>query len=265
MSSKIARRLHNETPQVIKDKVKSIADQMVKAKERPILFSTPMVKAILEGRKTVTRRVVDIDPDLGKDVTKWGYSIFTPVGCISGRTKQKTETGHRYGEKWVKLKYGKPADALWVREAFYAYGYWALLDGKWTFNDSTLQYEGYRYIDNPPHEINEHRNDGIGWYKRPSIFMPRVASRITLKIKSISVERLHDITEDDAIKEGITPVESFDSGAGISGRQMYMNYLPWGYMEVLPKDSFESLWQLINGKESWESNPWVWRIEFEKL
>lgn len=110
-------------------------------KERPILFSTPMVQAILDGRKTVTRRALkgmaaeifwgmdEDDPKLKEYITEFDNHPLCP--------------------------YGQPGDILWVRETFYAYGYWSLLDGKWTLNDSSTQYEGYRYMENPPHEIND--------------------------------------------------------------------------------------------------------------
>lgn len=163
-------------------------DIITAVKERPILFSTPMVKAILEGRKTVTRRIVDIHPELAKDVTKWGYSIFTPEGHISARTKQKTDTGHRYGEKFIKLKYGKPGDVLWVRETWAPFlrgdggdGYMELVKFKadgfeapWTHDKDYAE---------------------LGWHWRPSIHMPKAACRLRLEIVSIGVELSHNTEE----------------------------------------------------------------------
>jgi hypothetical protein len=209
-------------------------ETITEVKERPILFSTPMVKAILEGRKTVTRRIVDIDPELAKHVTKWGYSIFTAEGCISARTKQPTTHGHRYGEKWIKMKYGKPGDILWVRETW-----------------SKIHYEG---VDEKPTYI--FKTDDVGAVKhiwKPSIHMPRVACRLRLEIQSVRVERLHDITEEDAVREG---VEWMRTG--------WKDYLKDGVW-FDAKSSFNSLWQSINGAESWNTNPWVWRIEFKKV
>lgn len=214
-------------------------------KERPILFSTPMVRAILDGSKTVTRRVVDIDPELSKDVTKWGYSIFTPVGCISGRTIQKTETGRRYGEKWVKLKYGKEGDILWVRETLYQEGEL-----------------GLKYVADNDHIDESLIPDDYGPYggdysfrSIPNIHMPKWACRLRLKIVSIRVERLHDITEEDAVREGVT---KFPEG------YIFENYIEDTVCDSAKK-SFETLWASINGQDSWDSNPWVWRIEFTKL
>jgi hypothetical protein len=179
-----------------------------KVKERPILFSTPMVQAIMEGRKTVTRRLNGWDDRVNQNPNNW-----IPVGSdpvYPGDREEENDINsycdfQTQDTVWMALnKYpAQVGDILWVRETFYAYGYWCLLDGKWKFNDCTMQYDRHRYAENPPHEVNEKRNDGIGWYKRPSIFMPREVCRLKLEIVSIGVERLHDITEEDAIKEGV--------------------------------------------------------------
>lgn len=235
--------------------------------ERPILFSTPMVQAIMEGRKTVTRRIIKEsfngcltgggphpcpnDPIVmtpgdeyeSPDVDEIMVVDYPEVRAIFHCSTLDSE---------AKCRQGKAGDILWVRETWSPKGW---------MNDKTLY--AYKAEGNIPPRIRY----GDEWEQcwKPSIFMPKEACRLKLKVVSITVEALHDITEEDAIREGIKPVESFDSGAGISPRQMYMNYLPFGYMEVTPLASFESLWRLINGDESWESNPWVWRIEFEKL
>lgn len=94
--------------------------------------------------------------------------------------------------------------------------------------------------------------------------MVKEACRLFLNNKGVRVERLQDITEADAIAEGIEPVESFDSGAGINNRQMYKNYSTEGYTELLPIDSFKSLWFKIHGEEAWNANPWVWVIKFDE-
>jgi hypothetical protein len=230
----------------------------VQVKERPILFSTPMVVAVLGDLKDITRRVkglefINQEPDRYK---LHGHKNFEGQAFFEDLRPEITP--------WISpipCPYGNEGDVLWVRETFYAYGYWSLLDGKWKFNDSTMQYEGYRYMDNPPHEINVHRNDGIGWYKRPSIFMPREAVRIKVLIKSIRVERLHDITEEDTKREG---APMYVPGHGLL-TQDELNSDP-GYANFINyRMGFEYLWSEINGKESWEANPWVWRIEFEKL
>jgi len=165
--------------------------------------------------------------------------------------------------------YGKSGDVLWVREMHYSYGCW-VKDGltktgkqKWKFKPDD-SFETVRYFDDPPNKIEENSYRGTGWYKRLARFMFRKHSRIFLKVTDIHVECLHDISQEDAVAEGIKPIQSFESGTGISKRQMFENYLPMGYMEVLPIDSFKSLWIKINGQQSWDSNPWVWVISFEK-
>lgn len=93
--------------------------------------------------------------------------------------------------------------------------------------------------------------------------MPREACRIFLEVTNVRAQKLGEISEQDAIEEGILPVQSFNSGAGISSRQMYNNYLKEGYTELLPLDSFKSLWQSING--DWNHNQWVWVYSFKKI
>jgi len=185
-------------------------------KERPILFSTEMVRAILEGRKTQTRRVIKPKPWL-IDPHKVEYNLWE---CGDGKETYL-----------IKCPYGKPGDLLWVRET------WGLYD--------TQPKDGpgkallfYRASDGESYELRYQL-----W--RPSIFMPRWASRITLKIINVRVERLQDISEEDAIKEGAT----FRKGE-------------WGEL-----DAFNYIWDSINAKRgySWDSNPWVWVIEFKRV
>lgn len=200
-------------------------------KFHPILFSTPMVQAILEGRKTMTRRIINF-----KKIDGNGDAHLCLVDC----------------------PYGNIGDVLWVRET------WA----QWDFPKNSFAYKADGFIErygawerdtpNKFHDVERVEK----W--RPSRFMPKKACRLFLEITGVRVERLHEITESDAVAEGINPVQSFDSGAGISERQLYENYCDYGYTELLPKDSFMSLWYKINGEESWNANPWVWVVEFKK-
>ncbi len=174
--------------------------------EKPILFSGPMVKAILEGRKTQTRRVVKPQPPEG--YRQWGR-------CINGNV---AFTDHPLqGEKGnvinIKGPYGDEGDHLWVRET-------------WVDLGNGL---GVAYKADPR---------GIVTKWRPSIFMPRSLSRITLEITGVRVERLQDITDDDAKAEGV-------GGVG----------------------TFGVLWNEINAKRghSWDTNPYVWCIEFRRI
>jgi len=159
-----------------------------------------------------------------------------------------------------------------VRETFYAYGKWIengiSKSGKQKFKFIDLTFSrGHKhmYLDNPPNNVcagNLAKNDSIvGWFKRPSLFMPKSACRIFLKITNIRVERLQDISEKDAVLEGVRIIYFAESKLAV-----FRNYLLKEEKGTLnPIKSFFSLWESINGKESLNSNPWVWVIEFEKI
>lgn len=210
----------------------------------PILFSTPMVQAIQDGRKTQTRRVVK-EKHLPVEVNPSEYLMNISL-----------------------CPYGQPGDVLWVRETYYAYGWW-VKNGKTKtgkqkrkFIDFTIEDKDgkYHYEDSMPSNIEDSRiYNKIGWYKRPSLFMPKEACRLFLKVKAVRVERLQDVSQQDAIAEGIKA-----TGAKSQINRFYKNYLKIGYMDLKPIASFKSLWQSINGHESWQANPWVWVVEFER-
>jgi hypothetical protein len=180
-------------------------------KERPILFSAPMVRAILEGRKTQTRRIakeLNEMPNLDGILKRFP----NPKGC----------------------RYGKPGDRLWVRET------WAHeRDGTGCPDDNGVL---YRATD-PGWDDEE---TGLRW--RPSIFMPRRASRITLEITDVRVQRLQEISEEDAQAEGA--VGALDQSVGNN----------W-----CASQAFAALWESINGPDSWDANPWVWAVTFRNL
>jgi hypothetical protein len=177
-------------------------------KERPILFSAPMVHAILAGQKTQTRRV---------------RFVF---GC----------------------PYGQPGDRLWVRES------WARDD-----EDGQVMYRADIGRDVCADAWEQGRIEGVPRYKwKPSIHMPRWASRILLEVTSVRVERLQDISESDALAEGVTPKWE----PGCSGRLMDA----FGGFSFRPAASaYAELWEQINGPGSWDTNPWVWVIEFKRV
>lgn len=220
-------------------------------KERPILFSGPMVRALRDGSKTLTRRVVKPQP-----------THFNPVGV----PRRVVPTGGP--SDVIRCPYGQPGDRLAVRETFYAWGRWetrySAKKGRdeWHFVDMTLECgRSYAYdTDEDTPMIVTRRSTVVPlWWRRPAIFMPRAASRITLEITSVRVERLQDISEADAMAEGTTPIpDPCDhvrlacADIGCSGPQPY-------------RVGFRSLWQDINGPESWAANPWVWVIEFRRL
>lgn len=190
-------------------------------KERPILFSAPMVKAILEGRKTQTRRVVKPQPT-GDD------PIYNP-------SSYEPDRGFYFkGGGKYKCPYDKPGDRLWVRETWC--NHWPIGTAK-----SCIDGPCYRATDDGEC-IPEQK-----W--KPSIHMPRWASRINLEIIDIRVERVQDISHQDAQAEGCTTPST----------EMGLTQGDW-------RGSFHALWDSINGKTfPWSDNPWVWVVEFKRL
>lgn len=196
-------------------------------KERPILFSGAMVRAILDGRKTQTRRVVK-DPD--------------SFGCLTGDCPHETQS-ECDDDMRVLCPYGRVGDRLWVREAWQA----------WT------EFNGFAPRDIPVGSGINYLADGNEWdaRKRPPMFMPRWASRITLEVTDVRVERVQDISEDDAIEEGVQDwcVEADPrTGEPIQVR-------------LRPSEEFANLWDSINADRGfgWDVNPWVWVVEFKVL
>lgn len=182
-------------------------------KERPILFSGPMVNAILENRKTQTRRVVKPQPERDP-----ACGVWFPATTAKRKRHYANEEHFRRGLPIDWSPYGVVGDRLWVREA-------------WQDGNGGIYY----------------RADGIhpGPWK-PAIHMPRWASRITLEITGVRVERLQDISNDDARAEGVPEWDGDEPG----------DY----------RGSFRDVWDSINGKRHpWSSNPWVWVREFKRI
>lgn len=212
-------------------------------KERPILFSAPMVNAILDGRKTQTRRAI-------KNITQENVSLPDNeiVDCIKDLDGAPSRLDWA-PDNWELCTYGTIGDRLWVRETHYRFGKWVkngfTASGKqaWTFKPASNEVlfecpEAWRGL-----VRGEKYNH---WWKRPSIFMPRFASRILLEITGTKVEKLNDISEDDAKAEGATPAENFGSA--------------FTYTE-----GFLRIWERINGEDSLLSNPWLWVIKFKRI
>jgi len=225
-------------------------------KERPILFSAPMVRAILAGNKTQTRRVVKQKYSSGGFIRR-AFAAHHGLTLRGAFYREKTKhfswlnflkkcfhpdqdiPGHVKVLEQMGCPHGKPGDRLWVKET------WAPMIGG-----------GYVYAaDYTAQRLK--KKDGHGFWK-PSIFCKREASRITLEIVSVRVERLQGITEADALAEGIEPVQM------PTGEVMYEDYLLSGGV-ARPVSSYATLWASINGPESWAANPWVWVIEFQTL
>ena len=227
-------------------------------KEKPILFSTDMVKAILEGRKTVTRRIIKPQPletgDWQRQPT-WYWKGGKPLLRASyGADYVHTQEDAVKRAMLKVCPYGQVGDRLWVRETHYRYGHW-ILTGELT-KTGKPEYifishsSEVRHWDNPPEKICRGRNQ-VGWFKRPSIFMPRWASRINLEITGVRVERLQEITWQDCKAEGIT---------------LETDLFPTVNPESKYLDRFKRLWDFLNAKRGygWSANPWVWVIEFKR-
>lgn len=236
--------------------------------ERAILFSAPMARAILAGTKTQTRRLVK-SPH-ASEADDWAH-VNGPV-WHSGVAGDFGSFGH--GES-VKCPYGAVGDRLWVKETWAAYTGGRTQDG-----DGWDEFTG-KIADMRPDVGAYVHSDGIVFAAdgksspdrwRPSIFMPRWASRITLEITDVRVERVQVISEDDARSEGLRCL-SKDGGItykygipdrdGLWGTDDYG--WPWREWEVDPRAAYRKLWESINGAESWASNPWVFAISFKVI
>lgn len=218
------------------------------SKERPILFSGAMVRALLAGTKTQTRRVVKPQPPADKQRVAW----YEPG--VMGWAPPEIPSQH-----WHKVRcpYGQPGDRLWVRETFIqGFPVDPLTDSlqQWDADGNELPKKTWYRADNS--DIGWTDDDGwqvnVPW--KPSIHMPRAASRIALEITSVRVERLQDISDADCVAEGC--------GALASAIGCPMTSAPG---ETIPRAMYRALWESINGSGSWDANPWVWAVEFRKI
>lgn len=231
-------------------------------KERPILFSAPMVRALLAGTKTQTRRVVTPQPD--KDQKLVLVTGSTGFQCVMDTSPLPYPAVRRI--RW-DCRHGRPGDRIWGRETFWAWGRWETRFSKkkgrdeWYFVDLTRECgKSYLYdADKPDPQPRAGKRDGgvaPKWHKRPAIFMPRDASRILLEITSVRVERLQDISEADAMAEGAGQVGVETGEITTSSAPVEIGSYTLGYYE---------LWESLNGSGSWDANPWVWVLEFKRM
>jgi hypothetical protein len=210
-------------------------------KARPIVCKPNEVTAILDGRKTQARRAINPQPtvDGGADDSGYGRDWWL---------EWKDHENGYHPEELAKLcPYGKPGDLLWVRESF-NYSSDAELHPNEAPNPLP-QRAGYltKHLVYAADGVTEHPEFGKARWKA-STCMPRWASRITLEITGIRVERLQDVSEEDARAEGVTLCERDGDGS----------CLPY-------RDAYERLWQSIHGKKSWDANPWVWCVSFTPI
>lgn len=228
-------------------------------KERPILFSGPMVRAILAGTKTQTRRVVK--PWTSKAPSNKpapaDIAYLPDFACYRST-----------------CPYGQPGDRLWVREAWNFFDPSGLSADRRGSRAPFTGSQGQRKIEwvaayRADGELS-HPEDGDSVLWRPSIHMPRWACRILLEIVSVRIERLDDISEADAKAEGITRIGAEHIAAGAAafneGPNFYTVALDGGYLNrPTAKETFQGLWEHINGEQSWAANPWVWVVEFQRI
>ncbi len=199
-------------------------------KARPILMSSPMIRALLDGRKTQTRRVVKPQP-FKVDA---GFAWLPPKPDATGCTFSP-----------IPCPYGKPGDLLWVRESLRIFNTVHLETGE----HGLAAYYSAGGGDMQTWEWNG-RGDTTGI---PSIHMPRAVSRLTLELTEVRVERLQDISEADATAEGVYPITE-EPGRWLNGKVNFK------YSNPLP--AFIGLWCSINGQLAWKDNPWVWCLSF---
>lgn len=202
-------------------------------KERPIIFNGEMVRAILDGRKTQTRRLIKHLAVPNEDIVSFQEFLNVPKSTMRWEPKEgyyallKCNANHDNRTIYFKCPYGRPGDRLWVREAF---GF------------------DHERIHDPYYKATEQNLDIFPkGYWHPSIHMPRSLSRITLEITREKAERVQNINEKDAIVEGMEPKEP--------------NHV------VSASYRFGQFWNSINKKRGygWDVNPWVWVIEFKKV
>lgn len=213
------------------------------SKERPILFSGPMVRALLDGSKTQTRRVC-------KPAANLSAVVEVPDPLEHGQVYNGSHFGDEDGEVQFACPYGGRGDRLWVREAF------DFLPSGGPDQPQACEIVYWATGSTEPRSTPHDYNPMIYGHQkvRPSIHMPRWASRITLEITSVRVERLQDISEADCVAEGC--------GALPSAIGCPMTSAPG---ETIPRAMFRALWESINGPDSGTANPWVWAIEFRRL
>lgn len=208
-------------------------------KERPILMNGAMVRATLAGAKTQTRRIIKPQPQMvtNKHIEPWQGDPAALLVLLA-------ESGR-------KCPYGQTGDRIWVRETF---GYVSPDEHQRPLSECSIEYRADLPVGCTDHPGGWPANECAGdpqrprW--RPSIHMPRAASRILLEIVSVRVERLNDCSDADARAEG-TP-----GGHGV---------IPSYNYNATPSEHFSHSWESINGAGSWAANPWVWVIEFKRV
>lgn len=224
-------------------------------KELPILMNAEMVRATLAGTKKQTRRLRGLK-EINENPCDWeivGDSFSTDKYFVIFKNKE--------GEfRKILCPYGGLGDQLWVRENFRIGNAY----------DKVSPYLAVCGDGNIPVKFEADKEPERAklryWGKlRPSIHMPRCFSRIDLKITEIHVQRIHDITEEDAKAEGLKYHASFREWGGVEVHPAYRNDCPHYRWYESPVEAFKQLFKSINGAEAWDNNPWVWVIKFKRV
>ena len=236
-------------------------------KQHGVLFMPEMVSALLAGRKTITRRLQGLDI-INKNADNWAvvsYPECSPLGKYQFEDRLTSNV-------FIKNSPINVGDLIYVKETHWAFGYWVEQRGKVNKKgESKMQFIVYPVRFEPPgfyfksyHEAEEAAKKAdhtlvTEWYQRNSLFMRKADARLWYRITKVKVERLDDITEMDAINEGIEFVR-------FHGQEPYFkDYSGKQAEELTACNSFATLWESIHGKESLESNPWVFAYEFEAV
>lgn len=225
-------------------------------KQIPMLFNKDMIQALLDGRKTETRRILKPQPfsispiggasfiegDDGNPLGRWVWRIGHNGGIVDAHM------GHR----------ARPGDLIWVKETHFTYGYWKATgantkSGKPKRKFQRLHTKGVLFDCPLGGPVSDKIDGQSGWHKRPSLFMERADSRLTLRVTGFNIVRLHDIDEAGAIAEGAYECENGWSygGAPLAGSTA--------------RGAYYCLWNSINGPDAWDANPWVEVTRFELI
>ena len=219
-------------------------------KERGMIFNGELVRAILDGRKTQTRRVMKVQPESNQ----LGLLLITDSTKRSDIGKyhwaESNATGNHVRSKLFSCPFGAAGDRIWVRETFCPVDDTQYGGEKWVDYRATPRYEASH-----PAGWDSAPNDAEALKWRPSINMPRWASRILLEITDVRVERLNAISQEDAQAEGME----------LAGWRPTYSDPDSGGEVMTPYDNFAELWSSIYGEESWNANPWVWVISFKRV
>lgn len=228
------------------------------SKDIPIIFSAPMIRALLDGHKTMTRRVLNPQPEQARD----GNGNLLPHGIlhVEGDPRPRITIGRVITRQEVKYA---PGDRLWVREQHWRFGRWLRefyqvdKPERWRFVPDGGKADPARSRFERPHNAETRRaHDVRGWWSRPSIFLPRELSRITLNVTATKIEMLHDISYEDSLAEGMPDFGAIPPAGNMGPTENETmddcaRRLRW------PQRWYADLWRELHGVDSWKSNPEV--------